>query len=301
MIPEKVHAADPIVQRLRELVQQLPDLKDAARLYEVMLPLLRDADLHITPVILTPDQAQEKAARGLPLLHDIELELDCAELEALMLRFASSIEAASLNNRHHYRGIRLALEENKLDVTALLPHITGHEKSVVASVAERLQLDPELLWTLAQNALKPALGAWRRQLTPLVDGMPWHKGYCFICGAGAILGELQGNNQVKHLRCGRCGADWQFRRIECMYCGNEDHHTLSYLYAEPSQEHIRVEVCDKCKGYLKVINSFTATPPEMLPLSDLATLHLDTIAQGRGYARQECGVKRTKGGKDGNT
>ena len=48
---------------------------------------------------------------------------------------------------------------------------------------------------------------------------------------------------------------------------------------------MRVEVCDKCNGYLKVVFSFAPTPPEMLPVEDLATLHLDYIAQGRGYAR----------------
>jgi FdhE protein len=49
---------------------------------------------------------------------------------------------------------------------------------------------------------------------------------------------------------------------------------------------MRVEVCDKCHGYLKVINSFTPTSPEMLTVEDLATLHLDYIAEARGYARR---------------
>jgi len=48
---------------------------------------------------------------------------------------------------------------------------------------------------------------------------------------------------------------------------------------------MRVEVCDKCNGYLKVVSSFAPSPPEMLPVEDLATLHLDYIAQERGYAR----------------
>ena len=36
-----------------------------------------------------------------------------------------------------------------------------------------------------------------------------------------------------------------------------------------------VEVCDKCKGYLKVIVSFTPAPADRLPIEDLTTLHLD--------------------------
>ena len=130
----------------------------------------------------------------------------------------------------------------------------------------------ELFVILAQNALKPALRAWHKQLTPLADGFPWQKGICFVCGAAATLGELQENDQVKHLRCGQCGADWQFPRLQCMYCGNEDHQTLKHLYTESHRETMRVEVCDKCHGYLKVITSFAPTSPEMLTVEDLATL-----------------------------
>ncbi len=40
-----------------------------------------------------------------------------------------------------------------------------------------------------------------------------------------------------------------------------------------------------CGGYLKEISSFTPTPPEMLVVEDLATLHLDFIAQQMGYVK----------------
>jgi FdhE protein len=274
---------DPIVQRLRALVQQSPDLQEAARLYEIILPFLRDADLLVTPVSLTPDQARAKMARGLPLLHDIELGTDDRAVKELMLQLACALENVGEDKRPCYRRIRLALEENRLDMSRLLPYVIAGKREVFISAAQSLQLDSALLWVLAQNVLKPAWRTWRRQLTPLVDVTQWNKGFCFICGAGAILGELQGNNLVKHLRCGQCGADWPFRRMQCLYCGNEDHHTLGFLYAEPEQEKMRVEVCDNCRGYLKVIVSFAPTPPEMLAVSDLATLHLDYIAKERGY------------------
>ena len=52
---------------------------------------------------------------------------------------------------------------------------------------------------------------------------------------------------------------------------------------------MRVEVCDQCKGYLKVIVSFTPTPTNHLLIEDLATLHMDYIAQARGYKRAPVG------------
>jgi len=70
-----------------------------------------------------------------------------------------------------------------------------------------------------------------------------------------------------------------------MYCGNENHNTLGYFYPENQCERLRVEVCEKCRGYIKVITTFSPTPPEMPPVEDLATLQLDYIAQEKGYKR----------------
>jgi hypothetical protein len=40
------------------------------------------------------------------------------------------------------------------------------------------------------------------------------------------------------------------------------------------------------QGIPDIIAAFTPTPPEMLQVEDLATLHLDFIAQKSGYARR---------------
>jgi len=294
------NTVDPVVQHLRALAQDLPHLKDVAQLYEIILPIIRDADLHVKPASISPVQARTKMSEGLPLLHDIDLELDMQSVHDLMLSLTRAVETFGENKQSYKDGdekqgiaaarrIRMALEANKLNAVELLPDIAAGRKSLVVSLAERLQLDADLLWILTQNALKPALYAWRRQLTSLAKGIPWHKGSCFICGATATMGELQKDTREKHLRCVQCGADWKFSRLQCMYCGNEDHPTLGFMYPENKPENkiekMRVEVCNKCNGYLKVIASFAPTPPEMLPVEDLATLHLDYIARDRGYAR----------------
>lgn len=302
MPTKTIDVHDPIAQRLCALAHDSPDLKAAAQLYEAILPLLRDADLHCAPVSLTRDQIRGKLDRGLPLLHDLDLELDREAVRELMLRLGSAV--AVIGKKSSWHALRLpwrrssqgtdtaagricmAIKENRLDIGALLPLITANERVVVAAAAQDLHLDPDLVWTLAQNALKPALRSWCRQLAPLATDIPWNKGTCYVCGAAATLGELQENDQVKHLRCGQCGADWPFRRLQCMYCGNEDQKTLGCLYEEDQREKKRVEVCDRCKGYLKVIPAFAPTAAELLTVEDLATLRLDYIAQERGYARQ---------------
>jgi formate dehydrogenase accessory protein FdhE len=290
MMPSTPNGSDPLVQHLRALVQQSPDLKDAASRYEKILPLLRDADLRAATVSISPEQAHAKLVVGLPLLYDVELELDYAEAHMLMLRLANALEKVSGNGRDACRRIREALEEGRLEVGTLLSCIAAGDQGTVASAAQCLKLDAGFVWTLAQNAFKPALHSWCRQLAPLLEGITWNKGYCPVCGSIPILGELQDNHLSKHLRCGQCSADWPFHRLQCLYCGNEDHHTLGYLYEEPRHEKMMVEVCNQCRGYLKVIVSFTPIPPQLLPVEDLATLRLDYIAEKHGYARVDLKV-----------
>lgn len=278
--------ADPIVHRLRAIGQESPDLKEATELYGAILPLLRDAELDAGQVSLTHEQAREKMGKGLPLLYDIDVSLDCTAAGGLMLKLAAALEKVSGKRRQALRRIRLWLEENAVEAAGLLPHVAASDRCRVMDVARDLQLDPDLFWGLAQNSLKPALQAWRLQVAPIAEGIPWNRAACFVCGSDATLGELRDNNLTRYLRCGQCGADWKVQRLRCPYCGNENHQTLKVLYAGGHWEGRRIEACDNCRGYLKVITSFGPTPPEMLPVEDLATVHLDYVAQQHGYIRR---------------
>jgi FdhE protein len=287
MKPGDGDAVDPLIRDLRALVRRSPDLKEVAEPYEIVLPLLRDAEGegHIAPVFIPSDRIHAKLAGGIPLLQGVGLAFDRDKIYQLMLRMATALDRKGGRSRRQYRSIIKALGEGRLDIEPLLASLTAASDAVVTSAAQDIQADPGLIGALTHNALKPALRLLCRQLTPLVDGIPWDHGYCFLCGSSAVLGELQGNHLRKHLRCGQCGADWTFYRLRCNYCGNKDHHTLSLLYSDPWDGKARVEVCDKCKGYLKVIISFSPTSTNSLPIEDLATLHLDYIAQARGYKR----------------
>ena len=301
MPAKHLNAADPIINRLRVLERESPQFKDIAQIYEAILPVLREADLLTGTISLPPSQAREKMATGEPLLSGLDLEFDGEAAQRLMIRLAAAVEAIGNKRKRFWTGlpgfskaddlgesasrVRSALETGRLDINELLPHLATGSRKPIDSAARGLDIDPDLVWTLAQNALKPALRAWCRDLTPLAAKIPWNKDICFVCGAPATLAELQGNDQGKHLRCGSCGADWQIRRLQCAQCGNEDHKTQHYLYAGGQRDTTRVEVCDACKGYIKVIASFSPTPAEMIPVEDLATVHLDALAREQGYVR----------------
>jgi hypothetical protein len=273
--------ADTLESRLCALVHEWPDLAGAAEVYRVTLPLLRSAGPIAAPVPLTEEQARRKLSEGEFLLHGAALVFDRGAARELMVGLARSLEEAGLVATSP---IRSALEGDRLIPGELLALASEGDYPSIAARAEEQALDPHLLRTLAQSALKPTLRACCGKLAPLVhtEG-EWEKACCFICGAPASLGELQGSGQARHLRCGQCGADWLIRRLQCIYCGNEDPSLLGILSPEGRRENVRVEVCDKCRGYLKVVTRFAPGSPEELAIEDLSTLYMDCLAQERGY------------------
>jgi FdhE protein len=274
---------DPLERRLSALVRDMPGLREAAEVYRVTLPLLREAGPIAVPIGLTEDRAREKISRGEPLLCGCELLFDRDATRGLLLRLARALEETGLAGMSP---IRQAFTEDRLIPGELLGHAAMGDYPSVAARAEERGLSPPLLWTLAQSALKPALRGWCRELAPLVPGTDvWENADCYLCGAPASLGELQGNEGARHLRCGQCGADWPCRRLRCVYCGNEDPASLGILYPDGRRDMIRVEVCELCRGYLKVVAAFAPASPEELALVDLSTLYLDHYAQGQGYYR----------------
>ena len=280
-----------VLQHLQTLVREYHEISEAAEFYAALLPVLNTIDLCAAPLDLPTDQARAKLESGTPLLQGINLPIDDEAARSLMVRMARALgnvhsgKTKHLGRAEFARKIQRLAEEGKLKAGLMLQLASTGERDKVAALAVAWQVDADLLWLLGRHALTPPLREWARQLAPLVDETAWHQSRCFVCGAQALLGELQGNEAAKHLRCGQCGADWGGRRLQCAFCGNDSLQTFRYMYLEAPPNGRRVEACDQCKGYLKVIVTFDPTPPERLLIQDLATLHLDYIAQERGYVR----------------
>lgn len=116
---------------------------------------------------------------------------------------------------------------------------------------------------------------------------PWSHGYCPACGAWPLRVELRGVERERHLRCGRCAADWRGSWLCCSYCGEKDHHLLGLLSPEGQLESRRVETCASCRRYLKAFAALAPADPLEMLLDDVETLELDLAARERGFSRPD--------------
>ena len=83
--------------------------------------------------------------------------------------------------------------------------------------------------------------------------------------------------------CSFCLAEWDFRRIVCPGCGEENDKKLD-VFTASDFDYIRVECCDSCKTYIKTVDLTKNGRAEPL-VDELASAPLDLWTREHGYAK----------------
>jgi FdhE protein len=219
--------------------------------------------------------------QGLPLLRDEMVPLDTRDFARRCHHVCAAVARHQDNSLAP--AVAEALRRDELDPRQLTDAtLAGHPEKIHAR-ADELGLDAGLTTTVLRLTLFPVLSRISGDLSSLLAGLQWERGYCPICGSWPLLGEFRGLEQTRFLRCGLCAADWEFPRLRCPFCDTSDHRRLDYFYAEAEEGKYRVATCAECRGYVKMLSSLTALSPPALLVADIATMHLDLIAASRGY------------------
>jgi formate dehydrogenase maturation protein FdhE len=108
---------------------------------------------------------------------------------------------------------------------------------------------------------------------------------CPRCNSLPLLGVLrqEGDGGKRFLQCSFCSQEWEFRRIFCAHCGEEQEQKLAVYVAEQFP-HVRVETCETCRYYLRTID-LTKDGHAVPLVDDLAAIPLRLWAEENGYKR----------------
>lgn len=140
----------------------------------------------------------------------------------------------------------------------------------------------DLIELFLEESLRPALESFAEKYGGIISSSEWSEGYCPICGKEPKIGEIKGDEEQRFLFCNQCGFEWNYNRIKCPFCGNEEQQTLAYFTVE-GEERYRVDVCNVCKRYVKIVDFRGSEGKANLDVEDIATLHLDMLASEEGY------------------
>jgi len=155
------------------------------------------------------------------------------------------------------------------------------DREGAADSAGRLGVRPEVAGFALSYTVKPFLQVYAEVARPYIDCENWLQSYCPVCGSRPMTAKINSAEGKRYLCCPQCETEWLFRILCCPGCGNEDHRSLAFLQVEETPGY-GLHVCDRCKGYVKVIDEQKGGNPEFLS-NEAATLYLDVIAQQQGY------------------
>ena len=97
-----------------------------------------------------------------------------------------------------------------------------------------------------------------------------------------------GDGGARSLVCSFCLSEWEFRRLVCPGCGEENDRKLP-IFTASEFDYIRVECCESCKTYIKVIDLTKNGHAEPV-VDELASAPLDLWASEHGYAKLQRNV-----------
>ncbi len=213
---------------------------------------------------------------GVPLLQSSEAPIDLEPagraVASLVDRLAA--EASSKKLRTETSTLAAGLRRESISARRVVEWLLGDEGFALES--------PGLLrylgWTAARRSLRPLIEAFRDWR----DEEGWMRRYCPTCGSAPAMAQLTGTDpgRMRFLACGGCGTRWRYRRTQCPFCEN-DSSRLAVVGIE-GEGGLRIDYCESCRGYLK---TYDGTGNEALMLSDWTSLHLDLLAQDRGFQR----------------
>jgi len=276
-----------MTERLKEKIDRLkkrrPAYKELLDFYEKVVT----EQVGIKPRLVVPSVETEgdfknlQTREGFPLISKEDFTLDIPSSVMVFETLCDISKDATDKMRENIQKIERAIREGTLDLEKLLKR--HYDESCMDEIIEDLELDGSILRFLIHMSIKPSIDANVSQLKDQADLKNWLRGYCPICGSLPKISELRGEGQ-RYLICSFCGFKWQGERLSCPFCENRDHETLHYFYAE-GQEAYRLDVCEKCRQYIKTIDTRKLDYEPELNLEDITTMHLDLLASEKGFKR----------------
>jgi FdhE protein len=267
--------------QLNRLKKDRPTLQGPADFFLDVLPGLFEEESRDRLPALTPETAQAKLAEGIPLLRGERNEIDPADFRRRWLYVAAAVERRQ--DSEAGKALAEVTGRDTWNAQEIANAALSGLPDILHAQAEALGLEPDLVGTVVRLCLFPILGRWNRALAPLLAGVVWERGFCATCGSWPLLGEFRGLEQIRWLRCGLCAAEWKVPRLFCPFCENRDHRSLGYFSLEGDGSKYRINKCDSCRCYLKMVTTLSPLSPASLLAADVATIHLDLAAATQNY------------------
>lgn len=262
---------------------QNPHYEELLAILEEILILREEYRRKLTEDIFPIDERliSSKMEGGLPLVDLSQGDYDLTHPKAY---FLDLLHIAEKRAPGETKELARRIMEGEEDFKEMLLSAFYGEQGEEVDEEERGDEDEtfDLIDLFLEECLRPAFEKVVASHGDVVLKSKWSEGYCPVCGKEPKIGEIKEEEGARFLFCNQCGIEWPYLRIKCPFCGNEEQQTLAYFTVE-DDERYRVDVCNECKRYIKIVDFRETKEEPNLDIEDITTLHLDILATEEGY------------------
>ncbi|MDP3430358.1 MAG: formate dehydrogenase accessory protein FdhE, partial [Desulfomicrobium sp.] len=183
------------------------------------------------------------------------------------------------------------LEDQKW-IGLCLRAVARGDAEALDQAAARAAVSPEFLLTAVRTAYGPCIAAHKPAMLALAPADLWRKAHCPVCGSDPDMSTLENHPDPSEFlisksgelwqHCPICAHHWRFARITCSGCGNQDHERMT-RFSLPDSPREHIYACEACRQYLPCLDLVESSEKLDLDLAALGLVHLDAVAQSRGY------------------
>jgi len=195
-----------------------------------------------------------------------------------------------------------------MDSSRLLPHVpellslvSRAAPAPLSDVAQELQSRQPSYWqhllAACSNGHQPDVPEThvffaRTLLQPYAEKIAEHaepprsgNAICPVCGGNPVAAVLreEAHGAKRSLVCSLCITEWDYKRVICPACGEEEFDKLPTYRADQFQ-HLLVEACDTCEKYITAVD-LTKDGHAIPEVDELAALPLNLWANENGYTK----------------
>ncbi len=270
---------DPNLQKLRQSKERMPYYREVLDLAEMLFleRSWRQPRESTAAWPMDPAKIKRRMAEGIPYLFPADAPLDFSQAEKYLSCLLHSLEKI---NPARFRSLREGMQANHFKLASFWNRLLRNQLTGPA-MQEEFGPEGSLMLFLLVQTLKVCLETPAERWRSALDELSWTQGYCPFCGGVPGMGEIRQEGK-RLLHCSLCQLEWEYPRMKCPYCRNEDPARLTYFQVEGETEN-RVDVCLVCRHYLKTIDSREKEGTRQFDVEDYLTLHLDYLAQEEGY------------------
>jgi len=284
-MPEANGFYEAALTAIRELKETDPGSEPLLAYYEAVLHAQKETRAVFRPDLdgLNVEVCRNRISQGVSCLKLGDIRIDWRLFDALFDRISGIARERAETTPRMDRWP--SLSGNSPEWRDKLLNGLMQDRILLDNCADRAGISRDMFSFLAFQTIPPFLESYAERIRDGVDDSMWSKGCCPVCSGEPLMGRLAKETGKRLLECHLCRTQWEVKRLECPFCGNDDQKKLRFFYDKEDRTH-RVEVCDVCRTYLKSVDTRDMEKDVVLFVENLATIHLDLVARREGFQRE---------------